>query len=79
MATTGHIYDEDLVELNNPLPRWWLWMFVITIVFSLGYLYLYPGLGSYKGSLGWTSANAHAKEVAAADKDYGPIYAKYMQ
>ncbi len=79
VATTGHIYDEDLVELNNPLPRWWLWMFVITIVFSLGYLYLYPGLGSYKGSLGWTSANAHAKEVAAAEKDYGPIYAKYMQ
>ena len=41
--TTGHVWDEDLVELNNPLPRWWMWLFYITIVFGLAYLFLYPG------------------------------------
>ena len=53
--TTGHVWDGDLVELNNPLPRWWLWLFIITVVFALAYLVLYPGFGTYKGSLNWTS------------------------
>jgi cytochrome c oxidase cbb3-type subunit 3 len=57
--TTGHVWDEDLVELNNPLPRWWLWLFIITVVFSLVYLVLYPGFGTWKGTLGWTSQNEH--------------------
>ncbi len=52
--TTGHVWDEDLVEMNNPLPRWWVWMFVITIIFGLGYLAAYPGLGSSAGKLGWS-------------------------
>ena len=47
--TTGHLWDEDLGEYNNPLPRWWIWLFYITIVFSLGYLVVYPGLGGYAG------------------------------
>ncbi len=47
--TTGHVWDEDLRELNNPLPRWWLWLFVLTVVFGLGYLVVYPGLGNYAG------------------------------
>jgi cytochrome c oxidase cbb3-type subunit 3 len=42
--TTGHVWDEDLTEMNNPMPRWWMWLFVITIVFRLGYL-AYPGSG----------------------------------
>ena len=45
--TTGHVWDEDLRELNNPLPRWWMWLFVLTIVFSAAYLVFYPGLGSH--------------------------------
>ncbi|HCE11129.1 MAG TPA: cytochrome C oxidase Cbb3, partial [Oxalobacteraceae bacterium] len=45
--TTGHVWDGDLTELNTPMPRWWMWLFYITIVFALGYLLLYPGLGSY--------------------------------
>ena len=40
--TTGHTWDEDLGEYNNPLPQWWMWLFYITIVFGLVYLYLYP-------------------------------------
>ena len=53
--TTGHVWDGDLREYNNPLPRWWLWLFVLTVIFALGYLALYPGLGNAKGSLGWSS------------------------
>ena len=73
---TGHVWDEDLDELNNPLPRWWIWLFWITIVFSLAYLWLYPGLGSFRGSLKWTSAGEHLEEVKAAEATYGPLYAK---
>jgi cytochrome c oxidase cbb3-type subunit III len=76
--TTGHVWDEDLKELNNPLPRWWMWLFWITIVFALGYLALYPGLGTYKGSLGWTSQKAYEEEQAQADAEYGPLFAKYL-
>ena len=53
--TTGHVWDDDLAEYNNPLPRWWLWLFIGTIIFSAGYLVLYPGFGSNKGTLGWSS------------------------
>ncbi len=52
--TTGHTWDGDLSEFNNPLPRWWLWLFVITVIFSIVYLVLYPGLGKARGTLGWT-------------------------
>ena len=57
--TTGHVWDEDLTELNNPLPRWWLWLFIITVAFAGVYLALYPGLGDYRGTLGWTSRGEH--------------------
>ena len=57
--TTGHVWDGDLVELNNPLPRWWLWLFIISVVFGVVYLFLYPGLGTYQGSLKWTSQSEH--------------------
>lgn len=76
--TTGHVWDGDLREMNNPLPRWWSYMFVITIVFSLGYLVLYPGLGSYPGKLGWTSAGQHKAEVDKGNAETAPIYAKFM-
>ena len=73
---TGHVWDEDLDEYNNPLPMWWIWLFWITIVFSLGYLWYYPGLGSIEGAAKWTSANQYDAELAAAEKQYGPLYAK---
>ncbi|WP_028103440.1 cytochrome-c oxidase, cbb3-type subunit III [Pseudoduganella violaceinigra] len=77
VGTTGHIWDEDLTELNTPMPRWWMWLFYLTIAFAIGYLWLYPGLGSYKGSLGWTSAKEHKEELAKAEKEYGPLFDKY--
>jgi len=63
--TTGHVWDEDLQELNNPLPRWWLWLFIVTVAFGGCYLALYPGLGSYEGALHWTSRGEHAADAAA--------------
>ncbi len=75
--TTGHIWDENLAEYNNPLPRWWLWLFYITLIFGLGYLVLYPGLGSFRGVLNWTHQNAYAKEMEAAEAKYGPLFAGY--
>ena len=76
---TSHVWDEDLDEYNNPLPRWWIGLFWITIVFSLGYLWFYPGLGSYQGSLKWSSSGQYTEEVKVAEDKYGPLYAKYAQ
>jgi cytochrome c oxidase cbb3-type subunit 3 len=75
--TTGHTWDEDLAEYNNPLPRWWSWMFYITIVFSLGYLVLYPGLGSWPGTLGWSQVGQLEAEQELAERQYGPLYEKF--
>ena len=75
--TTGHVWDENLAELNNPLPRWWLWLFIITIVFAGIYLALYPGLGSEAGKLGWTSVGEHDKEIAQARASMAPVYAAF--
>lgn len=74
--TTGHIWD-GLQELNNPLPNWWLQMYYLTIVFSIGYLALYPGMGNFAGLLGWTKEGQHAAEMQAAEEKYGPIFAQY--
>jgi cytochrome c oxidase cbb3-type subunit 3 len=75
--TTGHVWDEDLRELNNPLPRWWMWLFVLTVLFSAGYLALYPGLGSMPGKLGWTSLAQHKAEQDKARADTAPLYASF--
>jgi len=74
--TTGHTWDVDLTELNNPLPRWWMWLFVITVLFSFGYLWLYPGLGSFAGSLAWTSVSQHSDERSKSGKASAPLYAR---
>ena len=74
---TGHVWDHDLRELNNPMPRWWMVLFVLTIVFGFGYLILYPGLGSAKGLLGWSSAAAYRDEQAQADAQLAAVYARY--
>ena len=75
--TTGHVWDEDLQELNNPLPRWWMWLFVITVVFAAIYLTLYPGLGSAPGTLKWSSAGQWDTEQAKARLAMAPVYAKF--
>lgn len=64
--TTGHVWDEDLREYNNPMPRWWLWLFYGTVIFSLGYLVLYPGLGRWDGTLGWSQQGQYEEQMARA-------------
>ena len=75
--TTGHVWDEDLRELNNPMPKWWMWLFIITSVFGFAYLAAYPGLGSFAGKLGWTQLGAYESEMAKARADLEPLYAKF--
>jgi cytochrome c oxidase cbb3-type subunit III len=76
--TTGHVWDEDLVELNNPMPRWWVGLFVITIIFSAGYLYFYPGLGTFPGSMQWTAHHQHTAEIQAGNQAMAKVYAQYQ-
>jgi cytochrome c oxidase cbb3-type subunit 3 len=75
--TTGHVWDGDLREMNNPLPRWWAWLFVLTIIFAFVYLALYPGLGTYGGKLGWTSTGQHQAELDKGNQEVAPLYAKF--
>jgi cytochrome c oxidase cbb3-type subunit 3 len=75
--TTGHVWDGDLREMNNPLPRWWVGLFVITIVFAVGYLYLYPGLGSFGGSYGWSEVGQYQSEIEKGNAEVAPLYAKF--
>ena len=76
-ADTGHVWDKDLREYNNPLPRWWLWLFYITVVFAIGYLVLYPGLGSFPGIKGWTSSGQYQTERAAAEAKANAYLAQF--
>ena len=78
VKTTGHSWD-GIEEYNNPMPRWWFWMFIMTILFGIGYLVAYPGMGDYKGVFNWTSRGQYAKEVAAADKTVNALYGKYSK
>ena len=75
--TTGHVWDGDLREMNNPLPRWWVWLFIITVVFSLLYLFLYPGLGTSPGQLGWSQLGQYQAEMAKGEKEVAPLYARF--
>lgn len=75
--TTGHVWDGDLAEMNNPLPRWWVYLFVITVIFALAYGALYPMFGKFQGVLGWTSRGQHTAEVAKVEAAIAPIYAKF--
>jgi cytochrome c oxidase cbb3-type subunit III len=77
--TMGHVWDGDLEELNNPLPRWWVIMFYMTLVFAVVYLILYPGLGSNTMTLNWTQTQQYEAEMAAAEKHYGPIFDQYQK
>lgn len=58
----GHEYD-GIRELNNPLPKWWTYLFVGTFIFAAIYLTLYPGLGNFKGVLGWQSSDQTVRSL----------------
>jgi len=75
--TTGHVWDSDLTELNNPLPRWWLWLFLITVIFGLVYLVCYPGLGNYRGTLHWSSAAQYGEQVRLNEAELARTFAPF--
>lgn len=75
--TTGHEYD-GIEELDNPLPAWWFYMFAITIVWGVGYLIVYPGMGNFAGVIGWTQVGQYDKEVAAAERQYRDMRDRYL-
>ncbi len=75
--TTGHVWDEDLKEMNNPLPKWWVYLFIITCLFALAYGALYPTFGKFQGALGWSSQGQHAAEVQKVEAKLAPVYAKF--
>ena len=75
--TTGHEYD-GIEEFDNPLPAWWFYMFAITIVWGVGYLIVYPGMGNYAGAIGWTQLGQYEREVAAADEKYREMRDRYL-
>ncbi len=75
--TTGHVWDGDLRELNNPLPRWWMWLFIITVVFALAYLAIFPGLGAFPGLLKWSTQSEHSQDVTRLQEKVAPLYASF--
>jgi cytochrome c oxidase cbb3-type subunit 3 len=75
--TTGHVYD-GIEELDNPLPAWWFYMFLVTIVFGVAYLVVYPGMGNFPGMLGWTQIEQHDKRVATAEAKYREMRDRYV-
>ena len=79
VGSTGHVWDEDLKELNTPLPRWWLHLFNITIIFALVYLALFPGLGNFAGVLGWTQEQQYQDEMAAANVAQESVFARFRE
>jgi len=79
VGTTGHSWDDTLEELNNPLPRWWIWLFYLTIAFAVVYLVLYPGFGANKGSFGWSQTGQYEQEVQKVDAALKPVFAKFLQ
>ena len=76
-ATTGHVWDGDLTEYNKPLPKWWINLFYLTIIYSIGYLAWYPGLGNLAGWSGWTSAGEHDVDKAAADAKLAEAFSRF--
>lgn len=75
--TTGHVAD-GIEEYDNPLPAWWFYMFALTIVWGIGYLIIYPGMGNFAGVLGWSQVGQYNEEVAAADARYREVRDRYL-
>ena len=84
--TTGHVYD-GIEEYDNPLPAWWFWSFLLSVIFSIVYLIWYPGMGNFEGvakyfsadGKPWTQENQWQREMDAAEAQYGPIYAQFAE
>ena len=76
-ATTGHMWDGDLEEGNNPLPRWWLYLFWFTAIWTVIYLVIYPGLGKFEGITGWTQTGQYDSEVVSAEERYGDVFGAF--
>jgi cytochrome c oxidase cbb3-type subunit III len=74
---TEHVWDGDLRERNNPMPRWWLILFFLTIGFAGLYLALYPGLGRFGGLLGWSKEAQYDQELALANRHLAHVYAAF--
>jgi cytochrome c oxidase cbb3-type subunit III len=77
--TTGHVWDGDLREMNNPLPKWWVYLFIITVIFAFVYGAMYPLFGSFQGQLGWSAHGQHAAEVKKVEAAIAPVYAQYTK
>lgn len=75
--TTGHIWDGDLSEYNKPLPRWWINLFYLTIVFAVGYLIWYPSADKVGGKGNWSSKIQHDADKAKADAKLQELYARF--
>lgn len=75
-ATTGHVYD-GIEEYDNPLPKWWFYLFIGTFVFTIIYLIIYPGMGNWKGVIGWTSHNQLEHEQQKAEEAYGESFSQF--
>jgi cytochrome c oxidase cbb3-type subunit 3 len=75
--TTGHVWDGDLREYNNPLPRWWLWLFVLSVLFAVVYVALYPGLGNFRGALGWSQVKQWEQMQAQQEKQAQAILGRF--
>lgn len=75
----SHVWDEDIRELNNPLPMWWFWLFILTVVWSVFYLIYYPGLGDFDGIGDWSQEQQYAAEMAAAEAEYAPMFAAFAE
>lgn len=75
-ATTGHIWDGDIEEGNNPMPRWWLGLFWLTIIWGCVFLVAYPSFGTWSLS-GWSQQSQYDEEIAAAEAVYGEIFATF--
>lgn len=76
--TTGHVYD-GIEEYDNPLPRWWFNLFIATLIYGLGYLIWYPGMGAFKGIGGWTSKGQLEGQQADAVAGYEKSYGKFSE
>lgn len=77
-TTTGHNWD-GIEEYNNPMPRWWFYMFILTMLWGIGYFVAYPGFGEFQGMKGWSSTGQYNSEVEQANNEFGAIYKKYAQ
>lgn len=75
----SHVWDEDIRELNNPLPMWWFWLFILTVIWAAFYLLYYPGMGGFAGIAGWSQEQQYEAELAAAEAEYAPVFAAFAE